>query len=446
LTAGEDPNYDRPTRPTAPVVNGVSFLIVLLVAWLGPGVTLAFAQSPPTDLAIKFYQSRAARDPTDFFPYAKLGAAYIQKARESGDVTYYGLAEKALGQALRLRPDPPMVAGVTTLLALVHFARHEFRDALASAEQAVGQGAAGLFAYTVIGDAYVELGDYDRAESAYARLLGLTGPAHPHSRLAYLRFLRGDPPAAIAEMQRAVGAVVAASVPRENVAWTQFSLADLWFQVGDLDRSEAACRDALASYPGYHRAVAALARIEAARRRYPQAVELYRRALAVIPLPEYAAALGDVMLKQGHVRDAKQQYELVEYIGRLNAINQVIHNRELALFLADHDLKPQQALELARRELEVRRDVYTHDVLAWALYRNGRLEEALAQMTEALGMGTRDARLYFHAGLIHHALGQAQPARAYLERALATNPYFHLLHADVARDVLVQLAHPAGLP
>jgi tetratricopeptide (TPR) repeat protein len=247
-------------------------------------------------------------------------------------------------------------------------------------------------------------------------------------------------------MQRAVEAVLAASVPRENVAWTQFALADLWFQAGDLEKSAAACRDALTSYPGYHRALAGLARVEAARRRYPEAVELYRRALAVIPLPEYAAALGDVLLKQGHPREAKQQYDLVEYIGRLNAINKVVHNRELALFLADHDLKPEQALELARRELDVRQDVYTHDVLAWALYKNGRLDAALAEMTEALRPGTRDARLYFHAGLIHHALGHADEARDYLERALATNPHFHLLQADIAHDALAHLAHPAGEP
>jgi tetratricopeptide (TPR) repeat protein len=418
-------------------------LAVVTVLTLAPRP--AAGQAPATDDVIKFYQMRAAREP-GAFPYAKLGAAYVQKARESGDITYYDLAEKALARALELRPDPSTAAGVTTLLALVQYARHDFQEALRSAQRAVAWGSSGVFAYTLIGDASVELGDYERADEAYAKLLHLTGPAHPHSRLAYLRFLRGDPGGAIAAMERAVETVRGAEVPRENVAWTEFSLADLWFQVGQLDRAEAACRDALASYPGYHRALAGLARVQAARGRYPESAALYQRALGVIPLPEYAAALGDVLWKLGQRREAQKQYDLVEYIGRLNAVNRVVHNRELAMFLADHDLKPGQALELARRELEVRRDVYTHDVLAWALYRNGRLQEALAEMTEALRLGTRDARLFFHAGLIHHALGQAEPARRYLEQALATNPYFHVLQADVARDVLVQLSHPGGLP
>ena len=40
----------------------------------------------------------------------------------------------------------------------------------------------------------------------------------------------------------------------------------------------------------------------------------------------------------GRSDDAKKQYALVEYIGRLSALNQVLYNRELAYFYADHDV------------------------------------------------------------------------------------------------------------
>jgi tetratricopeptide (TPR) repeat protein len=168
-------------------------------------------------------------------------------------------------------------------------------------------------------------------------------------------------------------------------------------------------------------------------------VSLYKKALAIIPLPEYAAALGDVYTKIGWSREARKQYALVEYIGYLNVINKVIHNRELALFYADHDLKLKQSLELAERELKVRHDVYTYDVLAWALYKNGKPRDAAANMTEALRLGTKDARFFFHAGMIHRALGDADNAREFLQRALSTNPHFHLLHAEVAERTLTAL-------
>ena len=88
-----------------------------------------------------------------------------------------------------------------------------------------------------------------------------------------------------------------------------------------------------------------------------------------------------------------------------------MYNRELAYFYADHDVKLDEALALARSELEVRQDIYGYDVLAWALYKAGKPAEALAPMAEALRLGTKDARLFFHAGMIHRGVGEAEKAK-----------------------------------
>ena len=45
-------------------------------------------------------------------------------------------------------------------------------------------------------------------------------------------------------------------------------------------------------------------------------------------------------------------------------------------------------------------------------------------MADALKLGTRDARLLFHAGMIHKAVGGSDRARDYLGQALALNPPF----------------------
>src|SRR5262249_5279807 len=138
-------------------------------------------------------------------------------------------------------------------------------------------------------------------------------------------------------------------------------------------------------------------------------------------------------------REARQQYDLVEHIARLNAVNRTIYSRELVYFYADRDIKPASALDMAQRELDVRKDVYGHDAMAWALYRSGRAEEAAASVKEALRLGTQDAKLFFHAGMIFSRLGETEQATHFLERALATNPHFHVLQADEARATLEQL-------
>jgi tetratricopeptide (TPR) repeat protein len=422
-------------RGSTTAARAIALAAALFVLAAAPG---AAAQPQDTDQLIRFYQARIVRDPDDFLSHNKLGIAYVQKARDTGDVAYYDLADKALRRSLALVPRGPAAGAATAWLAAVELARHQFRDALATAERAIALDPGDLYPYALIGDASVELGEYDRAAQAYAKLSALSGPLHPHSRLADLKFLTGDPQGAIAHARRAVAAAPSGAAA-ENIAWTHAHLGELLFRVGDLAGAEKAYEDALARYRGYHRAVAGLAGVRAAQTRYADAIALYRKALDVVPLPEYAAALGDVYTKTGRTSEARQQYDLVEFIGRLNALNRTIYNRELALFYADHDMKPREALELAERELQARRDVYTYDVLAWALHRNGRGREAAAAMAKALRLGTRDARLYFHAGMIHRALGDDERARDSLARALAINPRFHPLQADVAARVLADL-------
>jgi Flp pilus assembly protein TadD len=80
-----------------------------------------------------------------------------------------------------------------------------------------------------------------------------------------------------------------------------------------------------------------------------------------------------------------------------------------------------------------RPSIEADDVLAWALYRNGRREPALRHPNRAVRLGTRDALKLFHRGMIERCLGHRAEAREFLGRALALNPYFSLRWAPVAR-------------
>jgi tetratricopeptide (TPR) repeat protein len=404
----------------------------------------AWAQDRATDALIKFHQSRAAADPENFLAFNSLAGAYIQKARESGDLTYYDLAEKAALRSLDLLNDYPAASPAMTYLAAVDLAKHRFREARERAQKALDLDPRTLAAHGVLGDAAFEMGDYEAAEAAYAKLLTSMGARHPHSRLAALHFIRGEPEVAIQALQRAVRAATEANTSRENVAWHRAQLADAYFEVGDLAAAGASYESALAAFPRYHRALAGLGKVRAGQQRFEEAVTLYREAIGVIPLPDYAAALGDVLTRLGRGADARKQYDLVEYIGRLSALNKSVYNRELAFFYAEHDLKPAVAVDLARRELEVRHDVYTHDVLAWALLKDGQPRQALAEMEQALKLHTRDARLYFHAGMIHLRLGDRDKAKDYLRLCVATNRHFHVLYAAVAERALAGLEASAS--
>jgi tetratricopeptide (TPR) repeat protein len=412
-------------------------LVTLLVlAALACSAAPARAQESAPDGAIALYQRMLRRNPRDGRAYFRLGDAYVQKNRESGDVAYLALAEQALRRALAIEPQ---YADAARHLAFVLYARHDFEGAAREAQRALSVNERDAHAWGVLGDARLEVGRYAEARAAYDRMLQLGQDLHALGRRAGLKSVEGDVDGAIADLARAVEEGRASGRPRESVAWAQWQLGNEHFSRGDLARAEASYAAALATFPGYYRATAGLAQVRAAQRRLEAAVALYQQSLAVIPLPETAAALGDVYTALGRRDEAARQYALVEYVGRLDRASTVLYNRELAFFLANRGEKVDEALALARAEMEVRQDVYAHDVLAWALHRAGRHEEAREAIEQALRMGTRDARLHYHAGMIHAALGRTDDARGFLRRALALNPHFDLLHAREAARALAAL-------
>ena len=62
------------------------------------------------------------------------------------------------------------------------------------------------------------------------------------------------------------------------------------------------------------------------------------------------------------------------------------------------------------------------------LYRLGRLDEAKAQSDRALSLGTRDARLYYHAGAIRLAMGDSTGVE-WIKQAMLLNPAFDVTGA-----------------
>jgi tetratricopeptide (TPR) repeat protein len=352
------------------------------------------------------------------------------------------LAEKALQTCLEIAPAH---SGAARHLAYAMYMRHGFEEATVQARKAIALDGTDSHAYGILGDAYLEVGKYEAAANTYQRMIELQEDLYAYSRLSGLKSLHGDTAGAIADLERAIHLGQAQERPPESIAWAMWQRGNETLALGQLAAAEASYLQALNTFPDYYRALAGLAQVRAAQQRYAEAVDLYRKAIAVVPLPDYAAALGDVYAKLGQLEDAQKQYDLVEYIGYLNTLNKVLYNRELAYFYADHDRKLPQALDLAKRELEVRQDVYAYDVLAWALYKNNRPEEALTAMMQALKLGTKDARLFFHAGMIHHRLGAHEDARDYLRRALATNSHFHILHTEVAQRTLKVIEAQLGM-
>jgi tetratricopeptide (TPR) repeat protein len=347
-----------------------------------------------------------------------LAARYLQKLRETGDLSYALRAEALLRRHLN---DPAAVADLAALTA----SRHDFREALGLARRARALGS--MSGYPPLVDSLVELGRFGEAARVLQRFADLRPGLPAYARVSYLRELHGDVAGAARAMELAIAA--GAAVP-ENVAAVQVLHGDLSFQLG---RKRVAARDyatALTGVPGYVPALAARARLAAARGHLGEAIATMRHVVDRLPLPEHVAALGELQLAAHRPATAHRTFALLGAERLLLANAKVDTDAEAAVFEADHG-SPRRAVALARRAYASAPGVRAADALGWALTRAGHPREGLRWARRALRLGSLDPLLRFHAGIAGGRHG-ARDLRLALAHGLAAHPW----QAAQAREAL----------
>ena len=390
-------------------------------------------QFTAADKQIQTAQSMVRSQPDEPRGYNMLAAAFMQKSRETGDFSLNARAEESIKQSFKIAPDNFDGMKMQANLLLNY---HRFAEALDVTKRAQTMNPRDHEILGAMVDALVELGDYDSAVQTAQKMVDLRPDTASYSRISYLRSLHGDRKGAIEAMKMATESASPQSA--ESVAWCRVHLGDELMNDGQKDEAERQYDNALYLFPEYHPALAAKARARYAAGDSDQAIELYKRAINRVPLPDYIAALGDLYAKLGRQDEAKQQYDQVEFIEKMGTTGGT-YSRQLALFWTDHDMRLDEALTIARKERETRRDIYASDILAWSLYKNGKFSEAQTAIDEAMRLKTLDPRLLYHAGMIAIASGDNQKGADYLKQAIAINPYFDILQAEVAKEKLANL-------
>ena len=429
-----------------------AFLCVAVFVWIAAGrfsappthsnqISSTLIRSPYdptlTDRTLADYAASVKNSPQNAIGYHLLSECYLRRCRETGDLGDAIRAEQAARKSLEIRTNNNQAAAHALAQTLI--VQHKFREGYKTLKD-FGLISPNSGSATLAVEILIELGDYAGAAKTFNDVV--TDRTGVGSKVAQARLseINGHTDRAISLLREAEFKTDRNyDMPHESAAWFHLREGDLLSLAGKPNEAEAAYKTALSIFPKDFKAMTGLAKLAAGKEDWSSVLIWGRQAAEIVPAPEIVSLLGDAYLATGKTKEAEEQFQLIEAMGRISRSNGTVFDRQRAIFCADHNRNLDEALSLARRELDLRKDIYAYDTLAWVCYKKGLLLEADKMMQKALGQGAQDAKLYFHAGMIANALGNKMEAKRQLRQSLELNPHFLPFAPQQARTTLAQL-------
>jgi putative PEP-CTERM system TPR-repeat lipoprotein len=251
-------------------------------------------------------------------------------------------------------------------------------------------------------------------------------------------------------------------VERKPDWWAaRLQLAHVLFRQKDFSASETEVAAVLGAEPANVSAITLMADLKTFQRRYKEAIQLYREALALADMSKIAIRLHTALIRDGRPKEAvdlldsrlQKQPNAADVIrvladthyalGDLDSARDLYQRlvvlrpddplalNNLAALLEETDAE--RALKTALRAYELApENPSILDTLGWMLVQLGELDKGLQYLREAAIRDSRSAEIRYHLGVALNEFGSTDEARRELEKALELDPMFRH-QADVRR-------------
>jgi tetratricopeptide (TPR) repeat protein len=389
------------------------------------------------DKALVAFERAQGLHPRAALACYELGQAYIVK----GDITK---AANSLNRAVTLAPN---YADAILLLADLNIRRGSYGPAVAALKQLVQQRPQLIQAPLLLADAYRAQGNLDDALTVY-RQVEEHFPRYPQTPLmrglvllqqnkldearnAFDTALKLTPDSLLAveqlvnidlleqkyaaARQRAEDKI--AKDPKR--AEPQLLLAKVFLAQQDLNQAETAVKKAIELQPDSPTPYLLLAQLYVGTNQKDKALANLNQLVAKNPKNAGALVLiGAIQEQQKDYAAARDAYEKVLAVNP--KFGPALNN--LAYLYSEHFNQLDKARDLAQQAREVTpQDPYTADTLGWILSRQRQYPWALTLLQESAEKLPTDAEVQFHLGMTHYLMGEEEPARLALQRALEIN-------------------------
>jgi len=197
-----------------------------------PAVALPRVQGTlPADLdaALSIAEARLAANAADAPAAVRAAEILLRQARVHRSGGYAARAERTLEALL---DEEPSDYSALKMLGAVYASQHRFEEAIAVANRAMAMRPKDAWNYGTLGDAYLELGEWERAFDAFDAMVRLRPDAASYARVAYAHELQGRLPEALRLMRMAAEAT--SPHDAESLAWHSAQVGNIQLKMGDL--------------------------------------------------------------------------------------------------------------------------------------------------------------------------------------------------------------------
>ncbi len=372
------------------------------------------------EIGLTVFAEEAFRDLISRYP--ELDSAYFELGAMLEKEGKANQAQEVYRQGLARNPD----AGQLRHLLVSSLVREgRLNDAREELRILIDDNPEDLEAYRKLGLIALEQGNWPAAEEAFRRIL------QDEPEQDQIRYYLGT---ALEQQERWAAAIASFGAVQENSSLYGEALVHLSYlhqRLGEGERARQLLEQAIAhdsERPQYYLYLAGLLDEQGA---FAEAIEVLEEGRDKAEITtEFTYRIGILLgkLERWDEAVAAMRQVVAQDPDHADALNYIAYH------FAETGRNLDEALELARRALELKEVGYIRDTLGWVHFQRGEYREALAQLAKAAVALPDDPVVQEHLGDALQALGKREQARAAYRRSLAINP-----EAGGVRDKLEKL-------
>ena len=366
----------------------------------------------------EFWKHKLEKAPNQFPYISKIAATYSHLFAATGKIEYLKKAEEELVKVNEITGynNPSFLMS----LSVNYISQHKFKESLELLTKVELIGDRLSDVQKMLFDVHLELGNNDLAKLYLEKIKNMNDFDYL-IRLAKWSDHQGDLDSAIKYLEKA--RVIAESSNLSSIKqWTYTNLADFYGHSGDIKASYNHFLKALEIDPNDAYAKKGIAWIVYSYEKNPdEALRILNSITTTFFAPDYYLLKAEIFEYKGDIVSKNEQLKLYER-AVADTLYGDMYNKYNVFLYTDENKKIDEAIAIAKIEVEHRPTPQSYVLLAWAYYSNGNIDDALNIVNQHIIGHTYEPSALYHSAEIYKAAGETEKASA-LKKELLESAY-----------------------